>query len=100
MSSLWESNPNSQRGGSKLIIHLHHGNIKYLFRCPDTLVVRVVNHGRFPFTIHLIIPVLGLSRIGVRNMFRLVPIFGFLVIGVRDGGPLIPIFWFLGFGVL
>lgn len=74
--------------------------LNYLLGCPDSLVVRVVDHGRLPFTVHLIIPVLGLGGIRVGNVFRFVPVLGFLVLRVGDGGPVVPVLRLLGFGVL
>lgn len=72
----------------------------YLLGCPNALVVRVINHGRFPLAVHLIIPVFRLGGIGVWNVLRFVPVFGFLVLGVGDGSPLVPVLGLLGFGIL
>lgn len=37
------------------------------------LIVRVRDHGRLPFTIHLIVPVIRLLGIRVRDVLRLLP---------------------------
>merc|ERR1719481_930242 len=51
---------------------------------PLSLVFRVIDHWRLPFTIHLVIPILWLGSIRVSNVFWFVPIFGFGVFRVID----------------
>lgn len=63
------------------------------------LVVWVVDHGRFPFSVHLIVPIFGLGGFWIGNVLRLVPIFGLFVIGICNGWPVIPIFRFRLVGV-
>ena len=43
---------------------------------PLSLVLRVVNHGRLPLSVHLIVPILGLRGIGVGGVLGLVPVLG------------------------
>lgn len=74
--------------------------VTYLFRCPDTLVVGVVDHRRLPLAVHLIVPVFRLDGVGVRDVLGLVPILGLLVVGVGNGGLVVPVFGLLSLWVL
>ena len=44
---------------------------------PLSLVLGVVDHRWLPFSVHLIVPVLGLRRVGVGDVLGLVPVLGF-----------------------
>merc|ERR1712051_795118 len=58
--------------------------IRDLLRLPETLVRRVVLHGRLPLSILLIVPVIGLLGLAVHHTLLLHPVVGFLVVGVGD----------------
>ena len=45
---------------------------------PLSLVLWVVNHGRLPLSVHLIVPVLGLCGVGVGDVLGLVPVLGLI----------------------
>lgn len=74
--------------------------INYLLRLPDALEVRVVDHGRFPLAVHLVVPVFGFGGVRVGDVLGLVPVLGFGVIRVGDGRAVVPVFGLLGFWVL
>merc|ERR1711963_814188 len=61
-----------------------------------TLVVWVINHRWFPFTVHLIIPVIWFLGLWVRDVFWLVPVFWFSIFWVINFLIVFPVFWFLG----
>lgn len=64
------------------------------------LVLWVVNLGWLPFSVHLIIPVVGFLGIWVGDVLRLVPVLWFLVIRVINLFTLIPVIGLLGFWIL
>lgn len=72
----------------------------HLLGRPDSLVVGVVDHGRLPLAVHLVVPVLWLGGVRVRDVLGLVPVLWLLVVRVRDGRPLVPILGLLRFRVL
>ena len=64
------------------------------------LVLWVVDHGWFPFSVHLVIPVFGLGGFRVSDVFWLVPVFRLGVGRVVDHLAVVPILWLLRFRVL
>merc|ERR1719385_461655 len=67
---------------------------------PWALVVGVVDLGRLPLTVHLIVPVLGLRRVGVSDVLGLVPVLWLDVLRVIELGLINPIIWLLCLGIL
>merc|ERR1719288_411038 len=72
---------------------------------PDVLgvigvVLGVVNHGRLPLAVHLVVPVLGLRCVGVGDMLRLVPVLRLGILRVIKLGLVNPIVGLLCLGVL
>eukprot|EP01137_Pigoraptor_chileana_P022903 Opistho-2@88375 len=67
---------------------------------PLALVVRIVNHRRLPLAIALVVPVLGLARLGIGNKLGGgVPVGGLRVLGVGDLLAVVPVRGLLGAGV-
>lgn len=64
------------------------------------LVVGVVYHGRLPLSVHLVIPVVGLGRVGVGDVLGLVPVLRLLVFRVVDLLPVVPVLGLLRLWVL
>merc|ERR1719264_225006 len=67
---------------------------------PWALVVGVVDHRWLPFSVHLIVPVLGLRRVGVGDVLGLVPVLWLHVLRVVELGLINPIVGLLRFGIL
>merc|ERR1740128_299897 len=63
-------------------------------------VFGVVDHGGFPFTVHLIVPIFGLLGLRISNVFGLFPVFRLDIFRVINLGSLVPVFGFLGFRIL
>lgn len=80
--------------------HALVGRVVNLLWLPVSLVVGVVDHRGLPFTVHFVVPVLGLLSLGVSNVLWLLPVLGLGVVGVVNVGALVPILGLLGFGVL
>merc|ERR1711899_375576 len=51
---------------------------------PFSFVIGVIDHGGFPFAVHLVIPILGLGGVGIVNLGTIIPIFGFFGLGILD----------------
>ena len=49
-------------------------NFKVIPWLPLSLVLGVVDHGRLPLAVHLVVPVLGLGGVGVGDVLRFVPV--------------------------
>ena len=64
---------------------------------PLSLVLGVVDHGRLPLAVHLVVPVLWLGGVGVGHVFGLIPVLGLAVLGVVDLLLVVPV---LGLGRL
>merc|ERR1712136_505523 len=88
--------------------------VGYLFRFPNSFVVRigdllhgpltleigVVLHGRFPLSILLVIPILWFLGLCIDDPLLLNPVIGLLVFGIGHHGRVHPICWLLVLGIL
>ena len=90
-----------------MCIHLRSGRSRH-YCFPESgfdtktryLEFGVIDLRWLPFSIHIVIPILGLLGIRVGDMFWLLPVLGLLVLWVIDRFTFIPVFGFLGVRIL